>query len=120
MKKAITRKTVVWIALASLLLLFLFSAVLWISSTDRPERMLAQAAWSGNTIQAKLLVWCGADPNVSPHGTSGALHGAAASGNIKLMRFLLDHGAEVDAPMIFGITPLWEARQNDQDEAEKL
>ena len=36
------------------------------------------------------------------------------------MRFLLDHGAEVDAPMKFGIIPLWEARQNDQDEAEKL
>ena len=69
---------------------------------------------------AYCLVLLGTNPNTIPHGTGGALHGAASTGNLKLMRFLLRHGADVNATVKFGITPLWEARRKGQREAESL
>ncbi len=69
---------------------------------------------------AYSLVLLGTNPNAIPHGTGGALHGAASTGNLKLMRFLMSHGADVNATLKFGITPLWEARRKGQLGAERL
>lgn len=69
---------------------------------------------------AYCLVLLGTNPNTIPHGTAGALHGAASTGNLRLMRFLMRHGADVNVTLKFGITPLWEARRKGQREAENL
>jgi len=104
----------------ALIVLVVTQLLFWLASADRRGRMLAHASWSGNNTVAFCLVWLGTDPNTIPHGTGGALHGAAVHGNLDLMRFLIRHGADVNAPVKFGITPLWEARRYKQLEAERL
>jgi uncharacterized protein len=46
---------------------------------------------------SKMLVDGGADVNVAQEGGWTPLHGAAAHGNLDLVRFLLDHGADRNA-----------------------
>jgi len=120
MKEMMTRpKTQRW-KLIGVTAALLVAALLWFASADRRGRMLVRASWSGNNTLARCLVCLGTDPNKIPHGTGGALHGAAATGNLNLMRFLIHHGADVNARVKFGITPLWEARHSNQAEAEQL
>ena len=52
-----------------------------------------------------LVLQCGADPRVVDAGGYTALHYAAAAGNLAVVQFLVEMGAEVDAP-----NPLQEAR----------
>ena len=52
-----------------------------------------------------LVLRCGADPRVVDTGGYTALHYAAASGNLAVVQFLIEMGAEVDAE-----NPLKEAR----------
>ena len=92
---------------------------LWALSTEDRGRWLQEAAWTNNTGRAKLLVRIGTDVDFAT-GSGTALHGAASTGNIELMRFLVEHGATVDAKAKYGITPLWEARSYGRADAEQF
>ncbi|HNX36491.1 MAG TPA: ankyrin repeat domain-containing protein [Kiritimatiellia bacterium] len=118
MKPIKTQKRKIWGG--TLILLAVMALSVRYASADRRGRMLSYAAWSGNNTMAYCLVLLGTNPNTIPHGTAGALHGAASTGNLKLMRFLMRHGADVNATLKFGITPLWEARRKGQRDAENL
>jgi hypothetical protein len=84
----------------------------------RGRRML-DALGEGHTTRARLLIWLGTDADFQTGGGS-AMHYAASTGDIELMKFLLRHGASVDRPIKFGITPLYEARTSRQAEAERF
>jgi ankyrin repeat protein len=103
---------------AALLSIPLFALLLWAVSVEKRGKLLREAAWDDNTAKARLLVRLGTDVNYST-GNGTALYGAAANGNIELMEFLFQHGANVNAPAKFGQTPLWQARESKQSAAEQ-
>jgi hypothetical protein len=82
-------------------------------------RRLLNALNGGHTTRARLLIWLGTDPNFQT-GHGSAMHYAAATGDVDLMRFLVLHGADVDAPAEFGITPLYLARAKGNASAERF
>jgi ankyrin repeat protein len=88
-------------------------------SADHRAYMLYMAALRGDSTKIKVLVWLGVDVN-SATGSGAALHGAAYTGRTDIMEFLLQHGAQVDLPVKFGVTPLYVAREAHQSAAERL
>jgi hypothetical protein len=64
--------------------------------------------WQGDVT---LLLDLGADPNAGEGGRGTPLHRAAASGNARATRLLLDRGARADARNAEGQTPLDHALQ---------
>ena len=99
--------------------LFALAVIVWVAMPESRGWQLVRASLEGNSWRAKLLVWLGTDVNFAT-GSGTALHGAAARGDLNLMRFLIAHGARVDEPVKFGATPLWEARLYHQKDAERL
>ena len=53
-----------------------------------------------------MLIHHGADVNVLADGRVSALHVAAASGNVKVAKILLKHGAKINARDEDQVTPL--------------
>jgi len=100
-------------------LLLLAAGAFRLLPADFRGRRLLDAAAANDTTKIKVLLRLGADVNYTTGGGT-ALHGAAYNGNIELMTFLIEHGAAVDQAAKFGITPLWEARHNNQTAAEQL
>lgn len=90
-----------WIALAMALAAALaMSPSLWADE-------IHEAAKQGNLEKVRSLV--AADPALvaaKDKGGETPLHWAAYSGNVDVVRFLLDKGAEVDAKNVRGLTPL--------------
>lgn len=72
---------------------------------------LGLAAFYGHEEAAKLLLAKGADPNLAARNPMKvrAIHAASASGNLSIVRALLEAGADVNAPQEKGFTPLHEA-----------
>ena len=103
---------------ASLFTLLIVAAYLWSSSDFRGRRMY-DAFRDGHTRLGRLMVHLGADPNYGS-GSSSPMHLAAARGDVELMRFLVEHGAEVDRPVKWNVSPLHEARRCRQLEAERF
>lgn len=100
--------------------LVLIGAILFrLSPPEFRGHRLFNAAAYGNTLSAKLFILLGADVNYT-FGSGTPLHAAAANGDVTMMKLLLDHGAVVDKPAKFDITPLFEARAYKHPEAEKL
>lgn len=66
------------------------------------------AAISGQVAIADLLLAHGADVNAEERGIT-ALHGAAEFGSLPMVRWLIEHGAQVDAWTPLGGTPLHRA-----------
>ena len=65
-------------------------------STNCEEERLFRAAINGDLEGVKRLVLdCGADPNVRNNGGWTPLHGAAFRCRIDMARVLLDHGADL-------------------------
>jgi len=93
--------------------------LIWEITTEQRGRLLWEAASTNNIITAEMLVLLGTDVNYN-FGSGTALHMAAYNGNIKLMKFLIYHGAIVDCAAKFGVTPLYEAHENHQREAEQF
>jgi ankyrin repeat protein len=101
-----------------LLCAFGFLSLFWFFFfAERRGSYFAAAAARGDFRTARLLLWLGADVNYAA-GSGSAMHFAASNGRIDVMEFLYGHGARVDAPFKFGVTPLYMAREANQKEAE--
>ena len=63
-----------------------------------------------------------ANPDVNIRGSGGytAMHAAAENGHVAVIRFLVDHGAELSPEVESGETPLALALLADQQEAVEL
>ena len=74
----------------------------------------------GNTAIAKMLIAAGAEVNVAQRHGWTPLHGAAATGDVEVVRLLLARGADPHAKHDGGATALDLARENDHSEAAAL
>jgi ankyrin repeat protein len=61
------------------------------------DRALLDASIGGDSERAAALLAQGANSNIAQVGGRTALHWAAANGHSKVMRLLIDHGANVNA-----------------------
>jgi ankyrin repeat protein len=79
---------------------------------------LGLACFFGHYDTAEYLIRAGAPINSPSHNNLkvAALHSAAAGGHQKLVRMLLDHGADPNVREASGFTPLHAAAQNDDVE----
>ncbi|EEU44931.1 uncharacterized protein NECHADRAFT_85166 [Fusarium vanettenii 77-13-4] len=64
---------------------------------EEGEEALVEAAVRGHTSLAALLLHLGVDAN-TPGLTRNPLQAAAREGELKMLEFLLDHGADINAP----------------------
>ena len=111
-----------WLAFAALVVVagIIFAGIAFrFLPRDMRGDLVLDALRGGRPSLARLWVRLGADPNYGT-GSGSALHIAAAAGDVEMMRFLIAHGAEVDRPVKWGITPLHRAREYDQREAERF
>lgn len=82
---------------------------------------LAGYVWRDDQPRVERLLVLGADLNLSDADGDTALHGAAKSGNVEIMRMLLDKGANPNAKNKQGGTPLmWAAVYGNEDAARLL
>ncbi|KAI1780339.1 ankyrin repeat-containing domain protein [Hypoxylon cercidicola] len=63
-----------------------------------------------------LLLDSGANPNAQNKDQQTALHWAAASGNARIVRMLLEHGADMGVRDVHGFTPWYFAKENGVDD----
>jgi ankyrin repeat protein len=85
---------------------------------EQRQRYFAQAAVDGNLRRLQLLHFAGANVN-SRGNCCMPLYLAAGEGRLEVVRYLLDHGADVNAREKFGDTALSEAVFNGQLTAVK-
>ena len=83
-----------------------------IAEAEKPDSRLLKAATSGDEELAIEALKAGANPNARrpqlPHDQPSptALMLAALSGNLKIVEYLVDAGADVNATVLSGATPL--------------
>ncbi|KAH8146856.1 uncharacterized protein LAJ45_09230 [Morchella importuna] len=71
-----------------------------------PAYVIQQRAEANLTASVRLLLERGANPNCPNEIGRRPLHNAAANGYVQMAQVLLDHGAEIDATDVDGVTPL--------------
>ncbi|KAJ8305565.1 hypothetical protein KUTeg_016110 [Tegillarca granosa] len=81
---------------------------------------LMKACNRRNFVVQKLLLLCGADPNIRDLRGITALHIVAESGDIDSMKLLIAYQAAIDTADKFGCTPLHYASNRKQLEASDL
>lgn len=74
---------------------------------ERRQQYFSEAATDGNLQRMQWLHLAGV--NVNPHGACPPLCLAAREGRLNAVRYLLDHGADLNAPDAAGNTALAEA-----------
>jgi ankyrin repeat protein len=78
-----------------------------VSASSRPDSPVADAAMRGDAEAVRALLKQGADVNAPQGDGSTALHWAAETNNVEIVRLLLDASANVDATTRNGaLTPL--------------
>ena len=90
------------------------------SSHDDLCSQLLFAAGNGDVVGARKALSLGIDPSAADYDLRTALHVASAEGHVKLVRLLLDNGAQVGLKDRWGKTPLDEAKDNKHEEIIKL
>jgi hypothetical protein len=88
------------------------------SVKEQRQRSLAQAALDGNVHRLQMLRFWGADVNGRGY-CFAPLFLAAGQGRVNAVRYLLDHGADVNVREKFGRTPLMEAAYSGYPEVIK-
>jgi hypothetical protein len=73
-----------------------FSVADWTSGSSNPEPPLIRAVEAGDLARVRKLIARGTNVNVTDNDGGTALQSAAASGNYKMTRLLLDAGADVN------------------------
>ncbi len=81
---------------------------------------LMHAVIDRNHDLAVLLLKWKANPNIQEKGSWTALHFAAQECETRMVRLLLENGAEVDAKDEYGNTPLWRAVFNSEGRGEVI
>ncbi|KAI4344080.1 hypothetical protein L6164_011352 [Bauhinia variegata] len=66
------------------------------------------------------IVHCGGDVTLPISNGNTALHAAVCEGNAEIVKFLLDHGADIDKPNIHGWTPRDLADQQGHEEIKTI
>lgn len=84
-----------------------------------PAYVMQKSAEKNLTASVRLLLKRGANPNCANEIGRRPLHNAAANGYVQMAQVLLDHGADIDATDVDGVTPLvrsgrvsWTVRRN--------
>jgi hypothetical protein len=84
------------------------------------DEPLVTAVIDGDVGKVRVLLKCGADPNIDVRGNF-ALEQAAAEGNVEMVRLLLAHGAQTNVRNEWnGRTALQAAEMNGYPEVAKL
>ena len=81
---------------------------------------LSAYVWRDNQARVERLVALGADVKAVDNDQDTALHGAAQTGNVDVIRLLLDKGADVNAKNVVGGTPLMWTATYGQEQAARL
>jgi ankyrin repeat protein len=99
------------IVIVLVLLLVLFRGISLIPEIqDSLCRQLSGATYRGDRGLAMMWLSLGANPNRYVHGSSPAVHAAAAMNDTAMLKLLLFVGADPNLKSKFEATPLWEAR----------
>jgi hypothetical protein len=120
-----------WIALGSILLLFVLGSMpqgFWerafiskMAASSHAGDLILYAAYRGDLATVQALVSHGVPVNATDRATRRtALHGAAAKGDTETLRYLTSKGGNVNAVDRSGDSPLELAMSNHQDSTAKL
>ncbi|MFC1792924.1 ankyrin repeat domain-containing protein [Planctomycetota bacterium] len=88
--------------------------------SEKPSKLLAQAAFDGDIHQVKLRLSAGAAVDAKYKKGKTALHNAAGEGHTEIVRLLIAKGADINAKAANGQTPLHDAALNDRKETANL
>src|SRR5262245_23466808 len=91
-------------SLAALFIVFLLANYDYILE-ERAIQFTA-AACDGNLTKMWMLLWLGADVNMDAPGRGPAIVCAAGDGHTKIVEFLLDRGADINARAKINNTPI--------------
>ena len=81
---------------------------------------MSRAVYRDSTAGVVALLVAGASPNRSVHGSTPAIHAAAALDRVMILKLLLAVGADPNLKTKFDATPLWEAQNGKAEEAAKI
>lgn len=113
------RKLLLWLPLAIVLLVGLYSLENLTARAYRPDALL-YAAEEGNLEVARDLLDKGTNPNIADSSDGTPIMYAAAHGRTTVVQLLLARGAQLNAPATMGRTPLMWAARNGHDETVKF
>jgi ankyrin repeat protein len=102
-------KTLSVLGLALIIAVLAVAVVKRDSLREHRARAFARAAWDGDVGRMRLWRFLGADPKGPAPGMAPPLLGAAVSGKVEAIRYLLDCGVDVEQRDKWGNTPLIEA-----------
>ena len=91
----------------------------WLGADERDEQLLC-SAWCSDDERFEDALARGASVGASDYSGSTPLHYAAMSGNVHLVRRLIEMGAEVDAENEGKLTPLMNAVANDHADVVEI
>jgi hypothetical protein len=114
------RKLFIGIGICASLFLAVRGAALVPSIQDSLCRLMSRAVYRDSTVGVVTLLVIGASPNRSVHGSSPAIHAAAALDRVATLKLLLAVGANPNLKTKFEVTPLWEAESQKSERAAKL
>jgi uncharacterized protein len=110
-----------WVMLAISRRALVIIAALTVSASFAKTDSIQDAAWRGDlkAVQGFIAQGVAVDDRNS-HDGSTPLLAAAAKDSVEVARFLIDHGADVNARNLEGVTPLHQAAYGGSENVAKL
>lgn len=90
-----------------------------LQQNQTPTQKMEKAVKKNDVILLEEMLSQGMDPNIilTKHGGDTALHFAARAGHFKIIKTLIDHGANPDVANDSDVTPLFDAVRSDHGRA---